>query len=96
MLVHVRLLVSQPYAALLVIDRAVWSDQGQKFVYVIGKDNKVQARPVTPGPLQEDGLRAIVEGLKKDDWVVIGGLQLVKPGIQVQPEKVNMPVLKAP
>ena len=63
------------WSALLVADRAVGSDQGLKFVYVVGADHKVQYRRVTTGPLQEDGLRVIDKGLRRDDWVVVGSLQ---------------------
>jgi multidrug efflux system membrane fusion protein len=89
MSVRVRLALGQPHAALLIADRAIWSDQGQKAVYVVDKDNKVEVRRVTLGQLQEDGLRVIADGLKKDDWVVVGGLKQLKPGVQVQSEKVT-------
>ena len=53
--------------------------RGSSIVYVLDADNKVQYRRVTTGALQEDGLRVIEEGLKPDDWVVVGGLQQVRP-----------------
>ena len=37
MFVRVRLPIGQPHAAMLVIDRAIGSDQGLKFVYVVAK-----------------------------------------------------------
>ncbi len=37
-----------------MIDRAIGSDQGLKFVYVVDAENKVQYRLVITGPLQED------------------------------------------
>ncbi len=49
MFVRSRLPIGQPYSALLVIDRAVASDQGLKYVYVIDADNKVQSRRVDDG-----------------------------------------------
>ena len=63
MFVRIRLPIGQPHPAVLVIDRAVQSDQGMKYVYVVDK-NTVQYRRVTTGSLQEDGLRVITEGLK--------------------------------
>jgi multidrug efflux system membrane fusion protein len=96
MFVRIRLPVGQPQDALLVIDRAVTSDQGLKYVYVLDKDNKAQSRRVTTGPLQDDGLRVILDGLKKDDWVVVGGLQQVRPRMLVQPDYVTMPTLNTP
>ena len=44
MFVRVRLPIGQPHPALLVIDRAIGSDQGLKFVYVVDAKNKVQYR----------------------------------------------------
>ncbi|SRR5579885_3039179 len=95
MFVRIRLPIGQPHPALLVIDRAVGSDQGLKFVYVVDKDNKVQYRRVSTGPLQDDGLRVIESGLQKDDWVITGGLLQVRPRMEVQPDQVPMPTLAA-
>ena len=96
MFVRVRLPIGQPRQALLVIDRAVTSEQGSKHVYVVDADNKVETRRVTVGPLQEDGLRVITQGLKKDDWVLIGGLQQVRPRMTIQADQVSMPSLDNP
>ncbi len=40
MFVRIRLPIGQPHDALLVIDRAIGSDQGIKYVYVLDKENK--------------------------------------------------------
>jgi multidrug efflux system membrane fusion protein len=90
MFVRIRLPIGQPHPALLVIDRAIASDQGQKYVYVLDAENKAQYRRITTGPLQEDGLR-VVAGLRPRDWVVVGGLQQVRPRLEVRPDKVPMP-----
>ena len=45
MFVRIRLPIGQPHPALLVIDRAIASDQGLKYVYVLDADNKVQYSP---------------------------------------------------
>ena len=55
MFVRIRLPLGEPHPALLVIDRAISSDQGIKYVYVVDAQNKVQYRRVTTGSLQEDG-----------------------------------------
>ena len=62
MFVRIRLPMGQPYPGLLVIDRAVTSDQGLKYVYVVGADGKAEYRRITTGALQEDGLREIAYG----------------------------------
>jgi multidrug efflux system membrane fusion protein len=93
MFVRIRLPIGVPHPALLVIDRAIGSDQGIKFVYVIDADNKVQTRRITTGALQEDGLRVIETGIQPDDWVVVGGLQQVRPRTVARPEKIDMRTL---
>jgi multidrug efflux system membrane fusion protein len=96
MFVRVRLPIGQPRRQFLVVDRAVTSDQGQKKLYVVGPDNQVEERLVTLGPLQDDGLRVIQHGLNKDDWVLIGALQQVRPRMTIQPEQVTMPTADTP
>jgi multidrug efflux system membrane fusion protein len=93
MFVRIRLPIGQPHAARLVIDRAVGSDQGLKFVYVVNTQNKIEYRRVTTGSLQDDGLRAIDDGLSPDDRVVTGGLQQVRPRMEVSPDEEPMPTL---
>jgi multidrug efflux system membrane fusion protein len=86
---------------MLVIDQALNSDQGNKYVYVLDKDKKAQYRKVATGPLQPDGLRVIEppdpahpeEGLHPDDWVIVGGLPQVKPQMKIVPDEQPMPTL---
>jgi len=92
MFVRVRLPLGKPHAALLVTDRALGTDQGEKYLLVVNADNVVETRRVTVGSLQEDGLRVISDGLKADDRVLISGLQIVHPRMKVQVEEVPMPV----
>lgn len=93
MFVRVRLPIGKPHDALLVIDRAIGSDQGLKFLYVLDQGNKIEQRRVETGPLQPDGLRVISSGLKPDEWVVVGGIQQVRPRMQIRPDKEPMPTL---
>jgi multidrug efflux system membrane fusion protein len=93
MFVRIRVPIGSPRPALLVIDRALGSDQGLKFVYVLGDGNKVRTQRVTIGPLQDEGLRVISSGLHPDDWVVVGALQQVRANAEISPEKIPMPTL---
>ena len=93
MFVRIRLPLGQPRPTVLVIDRAIGSDQGLKFIYVLDKESKVQYRRVTTGALQPDGLRVIAEGLKPGERVVVGALQQLRPRMTIQPEEVPMPTL---
>jgi RND family efflux transporter MFP subunit len=87
---RVRVPVSAPHQALLVSERALGTDQGQKIVFVVGADNRVAVRPVHLGGLH-DGLREIIDGLKAGDCVVVNGLLHVRPGQSVAPQLVEMP-----
>ena len=49
MFVRIRLPLGPPHPALLVIDRAIQSDQGQKYVYVVNAENKTEYRQVVTG-----------------------------------------------
>jgi len=87
---RVRVPVSAPHKAVLVSDRVLDTDQGQKIVYVVGGDNKVTVRPVRVGALH-DGLREIANGLKPGERVIVNGLQQVRAGATVEPTLVDMP-----
>jgi RND family efflux transporter MFP subunit len=86
---RVRSPIGRPHMALLVSDRALDTDQGQKIVYVVDKENKVVSRPVRLGSLH-DGLREVSDGLKPGESVIINGLQQVRPGAVVEPTVVDM------
>src|SRR5262245_32574605 len=92
MFVRVRLPISDPHPALLVVDRAIGSDQGLKYVYVIDAEKKVRYRRVTTGALEDDGLRVIEEGLEPGELVAVGAIQQLRPGMEVDPEEHPMPV----
>jgi RND family efflux transporter MFP subunit len=88
---RVRVPIGFPHPALLVSDRAIDTDQGQKIVYVVDKENKVVSRPVRLGALH-DGLREIIDGVKPGERLVVNGLQQVRPGMTVEPKLVDMPI----
>jgi RND family efflux transporter MFP subunit len=87
---RVRVPIGFPHQALLVSDRALDTDQGEKIVYVVSKDNKVVSRPVRLGALY-DGLREVTEGIKPGELLIVNGLQQVRPGMAVEPKLVEMP-----
>jgi RND family efflux transporter MFP subunit len=87
---RVRVPIGVPHKALLIAERALDTDQGQKIVYVLDKDNRVASRPVRLGSMH-DGLREISDGLKPGERVIVNGLQQVRPGMTVEPQLVDMP-----
>ncbi|WP_426661915.1 efflux RND transporter periplasmic adaptor subunit [Rhodanobacter aciditrophus] len=86
---RIRLQSGQPQPRLLIDDRAVGTDLGNQFVYVVDAQHKVQYRKVTTGALYH-GLRVVDSGLAPGDVVVVNGLQRVRPGAEVNPQQVAM------
>jgi RND family efflux transporter MFP subunit len=87
---RVRIPSGRPHRALLVSDRALDNDQGQKVLYVLNDRDEVVSRPVRVGALH-DGLRAIEDGLKPGERVIVSGQLQVRPGVVVEPTLVPMP-----
>ncbi|MGC6399626.1 efflux RND transporter periplasmic adaptor subunit [Sphingomonas sp. FW199] len=84
-----RLLGSGTYKAMLVPEEAVITDQTRKLVYVLGKGNKIEPRPIETGPPVE-GLRVVKEGLTLQDKVVTTGITALQPGMVVTPKQVPL------
>jgi RND family efflux transporter MFP subunit len=87
---RVRVPIGRAHRALLVTDRAIDTDQGQKVLYVVNGKKEVVSRPVRLGALH-DGLREITEGLEAGERVIVSGLQQVRPGLTVEPKLADMP-----
>jgi RND family efflux transporter MFP subunit len=88
--VRVRVPVSNPYRAILVPDTALLTDQDRKYALVIGDKDVVLRRDIRPGKLLDDGMRvALASGkeaaLKKDEWVIVLGLQRARVNYPVAP-----------
>jgi RND family efflux transporter MFP subunit len=86
---RVRVPLGEPYQAILVAERAIGSDQGQKYVLVVKSDHKVEYRSVELGRL-EDGLRVIRAGITPDDQVIVSGTQRARAGAMVEESLVDM------
>lgn len=82
---RVRIPVSAPEPALLISERAIGTDQSQKFVLAVNRDNTVAYRTVKLGSTYE-GKRVVREGLQPGDTIIVNGLQRVRPGMTVSPE----------
>ena len=87
---RLRLPGSGRYQAILVPDEAIGSDQSQKFVFVVDGESKAAYRTVKIGPLV-DGLRVVREGIGREDWIVVAGLQRVRPGLVVDAQREAIP-----
>jgi RND family efflux transporter MFP subunit len=88
--VRVRVPLGDPSPAVLVTERAIGTDQGNKFVYVVNDNNVVEYRAVELGPQTDDGLRAISDGVRPGERVIVNGIQRARPGLTVAPQEVAM------
>src|SRR5262245_37605311 len=83
--VRIRIPAPTQEVALLVPDTALGSDQGGRYVLVVGKDDVVEQRKVEIGPLVGN-LRVIDKGLAESDRVVVAGIIRAIPGQKVDPQ----------
>ena len=89
MFARVKVVGAKTFPALLVNESAVGTDQGLKYVLRVGSDNTIEYRQVQLGPVV-DGLRVVREGLNVGDTIVVNGLQHVRPGMTITPQRVAM------
>ena len=82
--------IGQPHDALLVPERALGSEQGRKYLYVVNDENKVIYRSVRIGA-QHGNLRVIDEGLSDGERIIVSGQQRAKAGAPVEPKLVALP-----
>jgi RND family efflux transporter MFP subunit len=82
---RVRIPISEPHSTLLVSERAIGTDQSQKFVLAVGSDNAVSYRTVKLGA-NIAGKRVVRQGLRPGEQIIVNGLQRVRPGMTVAPE----------
>lgn len=91
MFVRVKLPIGKPEQLPLVAEKAVTNDQGQTFVYLVDKDDKVEYRRVELGRMTDDGLWVVKNGLEPDDRVIVSGIQFAKAGEKAQINEAPMP-----
>ena len=82
---RIRIPLSDRHPALLVDERAIGTDQANKFVLSLTPTNTVQYQPVKLGPLA-DGMRIVRSGLVAGEKIVVNGLSHVRPGMAVTPQ----------
>jgi multidrug efflux system membrane fusion protein len=82
--VRVRVAGATPYRAALIDDRVISSQQGLKYAFVVKPDNTIERRTLETGTIFE-GKRIVKSGLKDGEKVVSTRLQLLQPGMKVQP-----------
>lgn len=81
---RVRVAAGDKYQAVLVSERAIGTQQGQKYVLVVDAKDTVAFRPVELGAPQGDGLRVVRSGLAAGEQIVVNGMQRARPGTVVK------------
>lgn len=97
--VRVRIPIGPPRDAVLVPERAIGSDQGQRYVYVVRADKNesgesvdiVKRQNVRVGQ-QYGTLRVIEDGVvSPSDRIIVDGLLRVRQGVEVKPKEFEAP-----
>ena len=70
--------------AITVPKKAVFEEEGKKYVYITNSDNKAVKTEITTGIVTSTTIE-IKSGISKDDTVVIGGLNLISDGTSIFP-----------
>jgi multidrug efflux system membrane fusion protein len=85
---------SPSHQGILVPDEAIATDQDRRLIWTVAEDGSVSAVTVRPGP-RIDGYRLIREGLKGDETIIISGLQRVRLGAKVTPQRTELPAARS-
>jgi RND family efflux transporter MFP subunit len=83
---RIRVPLSERHDVLLVEERAIGTDQAQKFVLTLTATNTVAYQSVKLGPAIH-GKRIVRSGLQGTEEIVVNGLQRVRPGMPVKPQQ---------
>jgi RND family efflux transporter MFP subunit len=83
---RIRVPLSARHKALLVSEKAIGTDQAQKYVLALTPTNTVAYQSVVLGP-SINGMRVIRSGLSGGEQIVVNGIQRVRPGMPVKPEQ---------
>ena len=89
MFARVKFPQSSHHDAILIKDAAIGTDQNVRFVFVVNAENQIEYRAIKLGTLIDD-LREVQEGLKPGEVIVVSGLQRVRPGSVVTPQRITM------
>lgn len=69
--------------ALLVPETALSTDLGGRYLMLVDDQGLAQKRYVTPGQLEGDGSRVVLDGLEAGERLITKGLQRARPGMPV-------------
>jgi RND family efflux transporter MFP subunit len=81
---------SNSYQAVLIPDEAISSDQDERVVFIVDKDNVVTTKAIRPGP-RVFGYRVVRSGLDGSESIVVRGVVRIRPGMKVDPKETTLP-----
>lgn len=67
-------------------ESAILADDKGSYVYIVGKDNRVERREVKTGAVLADGI-AVIEGLNGSEQVVMRAGAFLSPGEKIKPQR---------
>jgi membrane fusion protein, multidrug efflux system len=87
---RVRIRSGNPTQGLLIPERAIGTDQNQRYVWVVLQDGRIAYQAIQLGEVH-GSFRVINDGLTSSDEIIIDGIAKVRPGILVKPEPIVIP-----
>ena len=87
---RIKVVLAEVEGGLLIPQRCVKELQGVYQVYAINANSEIELKNVKLG-IKVGGMWMVESGLKPGETIVFEGLNLVRPGQKVQPEKVEIP-----
>lgn len=86
---RVRLPFSGAYAATLVPETALITDQADRAVLIVAEDGTVRSAKVQLGARESDGMRIVRSGVDPQQRIVVSGLMRARPGQKVTAQMVE-------
>ena len=80
--VRIRIPTADRKGAILISERALGTDQNGDFVLVVNNEGVVERRDLELGARHGEEV-VVLEGLERDDRVIVVGLQRARPGMPV-------------
>lgn len=71
--------------AILVAQKSTYEIQNKKFVYVVGKDNKVKATEIEVLPQNDGQTYVVTKGLNVGDRIVVEGVNKLSNDMEIKP-----------
>lgn len=72
-------------SAIVIPQKATYEIQDKKFVYVVGKDNKVKNTEITVLDQNDGSNYVVTSGIKVGDKIVVEGVNKLKDGQEIKP-----------